>query len=106
MGDQNERIDLKTILSHRKPSKDASPVWIFDIDFQFFHIKLLTALNPLSHEIKNQRPETGSQMIALVQCDTSYQWSSTNLTPLLSEIQNLEMGRDVRYVAYRLAGPC
>ena len=26
--------------------------------------------------------------------------------PLLSEIQIWEMGRDVRYVAYRLAGPC
>ena len=44
MGDQNERIVPKTILSHQKPSKHTSPVWIFDIDFQFFHIKLRTAL--------------------------------------------------------------
>ena len=43
MGDQNERIGPKTILSHQKPSKHASPVWIFDIEFQFFPNKLLTA---------------------------------------------------------------
>ena len=42
MSDQNERIGPKTILSHQKPSKHASPVWIFDVDFQFFHIKLQT----------------------------------------------------------------
>ena len=69
---KSDKIAQKTILSHRKPSKDASPIWIFNIDFQSFHIKLLTALNLLSHEFKNQRPETGSQLLALIQCDTSY----------------------------------
>ena len=69
---ENDEIDLKTILSHQKPSKHTSPVWIFDIDFQFFHIKLLTIWALISHEFSHQRPKAGSQILDLIQCDASY----------------------------------
>ena len=45
MGIQNVTIGTKPFLSHWKPLKEASACWIPNVDRQFFHIKLHTALH-------------------------------------------------------------